>query len=300
MSEAKFGLEPYNRKPLHPEQEVPVEYALPFDWGNMYVSEAAHAAYDLTPFVPTISRTEAEKIKHHDKPAYNITLIGPDEDVGFEKKLDSHNGLGAAQTGEVIASSRYNARGVELVLSLTVDANYVQQKAMTDLRQTMAKIHDVDVEVIDEFLEHHDATNMPIELRMGQGASHIVSHSVAYAAGERSRSDLQSWRVAMENKAVFGRARTLAASGFVATSINLVPLFYGVESKENVLAAGFFAVGTTVGVLASFRENISRRPRIEETARLQSFIASKLIHQGVHDAYCQSTFDRQMEERLEA
>lgn len=85
MSEALF---PQNFAYKSPD--IPVQYAIPYDWGVLHVSEKAHKAYELTPFRPTqaggLSEEEATAYDKTRSPLH-ISLLAPQE-IGLTPKTD--------------------------------------------------------------------------------------------------------------------------------------------------------------------------------------------------------------------
>lgn len=294
-----------------PETEPPIQYTLPFRWGTLRVSEAAHQAYGFTPLVEgkidgSHNELKLEEEEEAAKLRVDVWMLSPDE-------LRAIPALGDAPEDEskLITVQRVHPEGVAVVQGLTKDRSQTEmslkESMENDARSMFSEIFGEDID-----LEEITAENMMlpggitleelIERNITQQMMQVLCSGLSLTTGNAIRRwikhDSNEYALNKINRA--GKI-ALIGTGLVLAGTTAVTMDTP-GNLDNIMAASF-----TLGFLASNFRDLRKHLRsymkaIENAEPLiyrQAELFTQKLASDIANAYSTEYFDEQNKGLLE-
>jgi hypothetical protein len=269
------------------QTELSIRYTVPFEWGTIRVTEAAHEAYSFTPLREGVQQGD---IDSEDRPGYiDVRLVGPDE---------------------IPESSQKESRGLHIFTllheeRLGVQAGFSQRTAESpeSARSLLQGTVGVDDEEFAEMMADFESPSedLPAELAMSQQMSQLLIHSLseaiprpiikAYSDIERSESN----RKALKHATVSGGI-VLGAAGGGALIVGPV---MGLNVAGEIILGAYATTGFWIARrgMKAYLDGASER---EQKVAAEAEVLAQLVSNGIHETYCLAHFDYENQQRLQS
>lgn len=278
--------QPYESTPFHQEVGVPIEYSIPYSWGDLYVSKTASETYGLVPLITNVK--DGYSVQDlSDAPNTRIFILTPGE-------LNTPSSL---EHREAFINPCLNRYGLEYRIALGDNKNTAAEflnGAMRDmLRQAVGEDQEI---VMDQFVDEND---IPMNERFEQDSSQVLIHELCGAMSKNITDATLAWVRAESNYRFYNRVKIIGALAVVGTGALTVPL---------ILINDFGAVNAGVaGIWLTFQANALRYQlknkavtanRQELAFRAISRASGALITSDIHKTYCRAHSNQKLEEQF--
>ncbi len=289
MSKGEWTIFPYEAQPNSAEFELPVEYTVPYSWGTLQVTEAAHQAYGLNPLVATTnSRSKTTTLPSDSAPHVDVLLIAPEE------------GEDHIPPGAFALRPTLHKEGVSLIVGFGNDRASLGEEFKRGLLGQLQMIANTDDEDILERVTNEDGVSALEALE--HEVPQALAHGLAIGVKEGLENPLVSWERMQSNKKFLGfvaRMGGLAVGGstVILTSPNFVapelPMTYGRLVIPTAFAVSSLALNYRT-IRRWLQTSDYREIAVQESAELKAMEVSTSLHQ----TYCRQHFDEQFEARV--
>ena len=267
------------------QTELPIRYTVPFEWGTIRVTEAAHEAYLLTPLREGVQKGD---IAPEARPGYvDVRLVSPEE--------VPESSQGANRDLHIFTLLHEERLGIHAGFSQSVAES---PKSARNLLQDIYGAEDEEFEAIMEDFES-SSEDLPEELAERQQLSQLLVHSLSGAIPQpviNSYSDIErseSNRKALRRATVSGGVM-LGASGVGA-------LVVGPVMGLSLVAEAIFGTYATAGFWIARRYMKAylggasgREQKIADEAEQ----LARAVSDDIHETYCLAHFDYENQQRL--
>ncbi len=264
------------------QPQVSIEYSIPYSWGALQVSEAAHDTYDLIPLTADVVESDIEVTSQEITPI-KLLLVSPDEfsegkpnDVNYcdfgQYRIDQEKGLNT------------------VVTSLGIDAESVRSITRNGLGN-IGYMLGLPIDNIS------DEDGIPVSESIEAETGQILAHKFSMLGSVAVKNLIHQDMLERENKRA---VRTVTALGTAAAASSSIIL--GVNAATGTLDGFDFALA---GGMASFytmrlrsvvKKYLHNVRHINQLSSQAGTLVGGLVGEDVHSSYCKKVFDRNFEQ----
>lgn len=285
--ELKRSGQPEWEKQLNlPEANLPVEYSIPFDWGNLYVTEAAHKAYGMVPLSPeTVDGKPPTSTNSAATPRVDVILVGPEE---YEH--DDQSAL--------VATKIYSG-GVGMVIGFPAAQDEISKHLGASLGEKLAKMEEeLPTEVMEEIKEH---SIIPTAEDIENDLPQMLAHQLAGVAEVPLAEGLETWFGKQGIDREYRKIVALGIGAIVAAGVEVTPGLASHNHLVNPIQIAFAGVLALVYLnlaRTKLKTHIENGPLNQRIAKLTARNKAFMISYDLHNSFCRNHFDRNAETML--
>lgn len=277
-----------NRFEVVPQVFSPMEYSVPYEWGNLHVTEEAHAAYEMIPLTPTkpcdLELMMPGRSRRGSEPRLDLVLAGPSEAKNADEGTTFWSSVYADDNQVIVVAGHTKDKAA--MISTT------KQNILDGYRQFFGSESVPDEEILDTV---GVVDGVSINEALDNNVSQAFAHEFADIFDSVVRTTLEHSRNFSDNMQFLRNAATI---GFVTIAgiSPVISLGYEVSESLPTLAPSIFTAITVGGLLLSTKKYIHSQ---HERTILNTQIANakaELVSGSIHDTYCDAHFDNQFEE----
>ncbi len=260
-----------------------IRYTIPYEWGQLRVTDEAMDAFHLIPLVSGVHDGLPPK-EPHDQPQIIITIVGPN-------KIAKHaiDGVSPSLVSSINVSE--GSRPTDVVVAATESVADIIKRLKSDLTMHL----DIDLETTETMVNHEGRT---IDDFVGTEFPQDLAHNFALvAASECARAELYR-RNKVSERLIKKQSKlnTIATVGSVALAGSVNVMTGQSDQSISVWLLGLFTAIQT----ASFFINQKRIEKKDVSLKLSNSIASvqfgDKVHSDIHEAFCRNAFEERMSE----
>jgi hypothetical protein len=274
--------EPYRSIPEHQEIDVPIEYSVPYAWGDLYVSKTAHDAYGLVPLITNVKDGYSEQDLSDVIPRTRIFLLTAGE-----------LGTPPVEQGAAYISPTLNRDGLECRITIGANKNTTPELLSGIIHDMISQATGEDYEVVTDSIT---GNNIPISERFKNDFSQILIHELCDTLSTHISEATKVWVRAESNYQFYGRAKRIGAIAILGVGALTVPPI--LTHDFDAVNAGF--AGAWLAWQASSMRHLLKGRLV--TSNQQEFIfqavsknSATQITSDIHDTYCRNHFNQQLE-----
>ncbi|MCA9348494.1 hypothetical protein KC867_03735, partial [Candidatus Saccharibacteria bacterium] len=215
--------------PQTPELELSMQYSIPYQWGDLHVTEAAHADYELSPLGLTSADTiaparpnrerltqdeDSRLIKRLLEPEISVILVGHDE--------INHDTM-HSRIGGVASRGTVTEQGLNIVIGLTESRQDIQQwveQGVTSYIRSKLELNEEDfIEARDLLNEQGLSMTEDIEQRVPQ----IIAGMVAETAGLETTATTKDWMRKQVNNRIARQTTMINGASLTSMAVIVAP-----------------------------------------------------------------------------
>ena len=278
---------PYESEPEHLRLDVPMEYSVPFEWGDLHVSETAHQSYGLLPLTSDIRDGFYPSLDVR-PPRSRVFIVTPGE-----------LGTPPVPEGEAFVKPILHKKGLEVHVAMGDDKETAAKsysQAMRDEIRRALDIEDVDDEDFDRSVKDEEGITFGEQIE--QNVTQYLVHGLYQELDNRVPAALRIWLRAEHNRIFL---RDISAVGVGAAALAGMFVYLGVTDHSNLdleTASGYLVAG-----LATTRFNVKRELQRSNRRELHfNKIAKRIgssVAYDVHSVYCRDHFDRVWQDTIQ-
>lgn len=277
-----------NRFEVVPQVFSPMEYSVPYEWGNLHVTEEAHAAYEMIPLTPTkpcdLELVKPGRSRRGSEPRLDLILAGPSEANNAGEGTTFWSSVYADDNQVIVVAGHTKDKAAMISTS--------RQNIFDSYRQFIGTESASDEEILDTVgVVGGGSIDEVLDNKVSQAFAHEFADVFESAVG----TTLEHYKNLFDNMQFLRNAATI---GFVSIAgiSPAVSLGYEVSESLATLAPAIFTAITVGGLLRSTRKYVHSQ---HERTVLNTQIANakaELVSGSIHDTYCDTHFDNQFEE----
>lgn len=270
-----------------PPVQGDIAYHYPFDWGALQVTEGAHEAYGLVPFILRSHReerpVEVEELHHAEGiPGVVVNLVAPEESPEFgmlratSTNYKVYSDSVQLDVGFSGTSEEFEDEGMKLLL--------LHEMIARDLPDGTEFSINIDPDSPDySNIQKLMAHTLPVSVEAAAKKAGIVAMEKTY-----SQEQLQ-------------RIRNIAGTSLVfsGVALSLYPSVFEGPAEAAGVVGGLVIAGRGIQLIARQLKNYHQERPDRTFAYIQH--ADKLarsMYTDVHDTFCSDTFDNDLFNRL--
>ena len=272
--------------------EVPIDYGVEHQWGNLYISEAASVAYGLQPLaaniirdMPVVPRRSLNPFVIPHSPQIDVMIVAPDE---------SPSASVAAITPEVPTlaadiNAWYDKFGVQALVRMGGDrSQIVDQLVAAEAARYRQALENPDIGEEQITIGPDD---MPLrDVVEHNYASRYIAYSLAHVTEQGVTHSSTSWHRQLGNQAMVRKATgtgSLALAGIVSAGVaGVSEAQHFPDTRLNALVGGGYAFLVASGAILGIRRQLkkySHKADIREARTYQ--VAAETANTVAKDIY---------------
>jgi|GEM_PF-5375742 len=281
------------RSPEAPEAnpETQFKYAIPYEWGRFYVTQAADQAYGFVPLKEGVVKGAAiDELPQVRAPIVtDITLMTPQELQG----LHAGQGILSRPTSRPngLCSASITKDSIKLYLALHQDTSTTQNEILGDLKEIVEQ-HGGNIEdVVTQ-------SGVPATESLESAASQFLVHTLAEFTGNMVDAAASGTMIESMNRETAKKAAFLGG-GAAAGSVGVIGASLLSKGEVDALSLGTsaFYLTSLLGLsYASLRNNF--RSYTDHSFMLKiggaAAMFANAISDDIHATYCTAHFDQQI------
>ena len=268
----------FEKLPLRPERDVALEYTIPFEWGNLAVSQAAHNQYGLVQLSANRLKNDQERTEDPTiMPVIDILLVGHEEAAQYIPNL------GEANAGSAV---NYHRGGVEIVMASGVSKDDLLsgdiQTYDPEVRNLLINIGSAVLGHDPEFLDHNSTEQV-----IPQAFAHIFSELAGFTTVE----SMKIWLEANQDHQLLSQLRSIGK--ITLASVAVLGIFGGLFGNAESAAVAGISVSAFEATLAyhGVKKHFKTRPAREFASNIYAAARGSQITSAIHGEFCASEFN---------
>lgn len=249
-----------------------IAYTIPYEWGQLHMTEAADDAYGITPLT-TVVDGGSDEYRHLDyNPSIDLTIVSPEEtDVEPIRPTTTKNQKSLAGVVNLgIASDEF------------IEANETGLAQL--IEQTGMPIPEDEIEKVTASL-HQDTPQMLAHLMADLSQAEVETLLSGHILGEQD-AILNRYIKAIGTLGVVGGIGIVAPAAILnGGSINPVSFLMGMSYTGYHISR----------IQKRVQQNLEDRTKSQKKAETLARLAGLFVSSDIHRSYCRSHFDRQFE-----
>jgi hypothetical protein len=282
MSSELWSYAPFETAPPRNDVQEPIQYSIPYKWGDWHVSETAHDAYGLVPLTADVLPGYVSQDKTELRPNTQIFLVTPGE-----------LGIPEIPSGGFFVRPILSKHGVEITIALGENAEELTSRLQESTLQAIGEHTGLDVDNLKR--DAIDGDGVSLEENLKHAVPQMVMHNFVNALGQRVPELTTIWkRVEMNRK--FAK-RVAAYGGVVLTGGAIVALStitnHSADSNTMELLGLYYGVEGGI-VYDMLRRHLRLANSKEHLLETQSKVYGDMVASDIHSTYCRDHFDRML------
>jgi hypothetical protein len=264
-------------------QNGSIDYAVPFDWGELYVTRAASDAYGIVPLTAeTVPMNDYAPAKASDKRRISV-LISAEDDLS--------NGLSREQMRVAYTGVITTKRTIGVNFAFKGDKESAAENIMDQVAQISQMRGVSKSELLQQFAEQGED---PIKSMTGRTISQLLIHKAVEEVGEATSITVAELETKKANRRTLGAVKADLLAAVIAPAI-MATLDVNAHSPlpataaTTALGAGLFSVRA----YGDLKLHISSLPGAEARAQRVGLEKGLRVATDIHNIFCSDLFDAQ-------